>query len=511
MALLGASTYLTLAQILRLPGARSVSDFDKNQSARSYRFALNDGMLDNTAYRLGSRGGYRENILEDTFDLTCTDETPIVGCYNPVRTIVDAYQNVFRGVYGQDIRVDEKVDERDVNQKLSDVTESPIRKLWKWSNLDTEKTTIQEWAANHGTVGLCIRSQESAGNFPDKRVYIRADHPGNIVGFSEDERGNVTEVELKYTIPLWSPGDDKVEERDVREVFTKTRHLIEQKGLPDIEVENDLGVCPYVILRHATGHTWGRWAYDGSEDIIHFINWILTNQGHSVYEHSWPEWFAATTGKPPANFPLGRKTVKHIQMDSGANGSRVPSPIFEPLVADVDQAGSLAYVVELMTRLQERQPEIAVGNVKALAGQSGETIAKLLIPAEAAIMRARANYEHALIRAMQIAISEGIRLSLWDVGSGTGTVEAADKAYRTGLEDFAFAERPALPQSAYDQITQAKAAEAPQASKYALAKQAQGLGVDQETVLDIAGFSQEEIRKILRRKSTADVIPTEPL
>jgi hypothetical protein len=76
--------------------------------------------------------------------------------------------------------------------------------------------------------------------------------------------------------------------------------------------------------------------------------------------------------------------------------------------------------LELISTLMERQPELLISALKALSGQSGETIAKLLIPAEAKIEHAKANYEHALKRAMQIGLSEGVRLGLWDLGTGTG-------------------------------------------------------------------------------------------
>jgi hypothetical protein len=513
MALLGLFKSKTQRQRLQTTRERFDPDrFDFDHDIRLNRYAVNLGLLNNTVYRLEANGGHRETILEETFDLDCTDETPLIGVYNPCRNIVDAYQNVFRGSFGQELKVDDKAGVRDVNPRLLDTEteEGPVRKLWKWSNLNTDKGLMQEWAANLGTVGLSLQPRNAAEP-KDRRVSIRIDHPANIVGFNEDDRGNVTEVELKYNVMAWKAGSEQApEEVEVREVYTKDARFKEVDGdnvLEPDEKRNELGVCPYVLLRHRDdGHEFGRWAYSGSEEIIHFLNWIITNQGHSVYEHAWPQWFAAASGPKPQEFPIGRKNLTYVRTDKDT-----PTPIFEPLVADMDQAGALAYVVELMTRLQERQPEIAIGNVKALAGQSGETIAKLLIPAEATVLRARAQYEHAVIRALQIGLSYGVVLNLWDLGTGMGSPEAADAAYEQGLEDFAFAERPALPPSTYDQIQQAKADEAPQASKFALAAQAQKLGVDEKTVLEIAGFDQKKIAEIQAAKSRDDVIPTEPL
>ena len=71
---------------------------------------------------------------------------------------------------------------------------------------------------------------------------------------------------------------------DVEELLTKTEFTQTVGGEKTINTENGLGVCPYVILRHRDdGHEFGTWAYKGSEDIIHNINWLISNQGRAVY------------------------------------------------------------------------------------------------------------------------------------------------------------------------------------------------------------------------------------
>lgn len=482
----------------------------EDQSARQHQYAFNEAMLRNRVYRTTQYGGFRDQIFRETFGIECTTDLRLIGAYNAARQIVDAYQNCLRGTLGVgEFRVDETVNNRPTNPALLDEEgkedASPIVQLWKWSNLDTAKALLQETAANLGTVGLrCVATNDNDEN--KRRVSIQVDHPGVIFDFDEDDRGNVTAIELQYKATTGPIGER--EEVEVREVLDKDRFVKEINGdnvLEPDQTVNELGVCPYVILRHRDeGKGFGRWAYDGSEDVIHWINLLMVNQGESVMEHAWPQWFAAAGGPKPESFKLGRRKVAYVKMDADT-----PAPIFQPLVAPLDQNGTREYWQALIEYLHGRQPELILSSIKALSGQSGETIAKLQIAAEAAIKRARAQYEHALTRILQIGLSEGVRMGLWDLGTGTGDAEAAERAYREGKEDFAFADRPALPPTTYDKVNQAKADEAPQQEKLNTAAKAQQVGMDQQTVLEHAGKTAEEAKQIQRRRASEDVVPTE--
>lgn len=487
----------------RLTAGNIDTRLQSDQAARQHQYSFNHAMLKNRVYRAEAYGGFRAQVFKEAFNMDCTPDLRMVGAYNPTREIVDAYQNCLRGTFGQELKVAEKVEGRDVNALLVNEAESPIGKIWKWSNLDTAKHLTQEWAANLGTVGLRVVATNDA-DVANRRVSIQIDHPGVIFDFNPDDRGNVTEVELQYTDLAGEFGNR--EEAKVREVITKTRFVKEVDGKNVLETDqqrNELGVCPYVILRHREeGEAFGRWAYDGSEDIIHWINLLMVNQGESVLEHAWPQWFAAAGGPRPEEFPIGRRKVAYVRMEPDT-----PAPIFQPLVAPLDQTGTREYWLALIEKLHGRQPEIVLSDTKVLAGQSGETIAKLQIAAEAAIMRARAQYEHALIRAIQIGLSEGVRMELWNLGTGMGSAEAADQAYQQGKEDFAFAERSALPMTPFDKITNAQAEVAGQKEKFNLGKAAMGAGADEQAALEASGKSPEDAAAIVKRKRTVDVVP----
>lgn len=483
-----------------------------DQAARQHQYAFNRAMLKNRVYRTEAFGGFRDQVFRETFGINCTTDLRLVGAFNPVREIVDAYQNCLRGTFGQELKIADDVAGRPVNDALkgsekpaTEADTSPVSRIWKWSNLDTAKALMAEWAANYGTVGLrCVAVNDPE---PDnRRVSVVVEDPSVIYDFDTDDRGNVTDIELRYTVTDGEFGNR--DEVGVREVLTKTRFVKELDGRNVLESDqqrNELGVCPYVILRHRDeGDPFGRWAYDGSEDIVHWINLLMVNQGESVMEHAWPRWFAAAGGPKPETFELGRRSVAYVKMDPDT-----PPPIFQPLVAALDQDGARNYTEQLIEKLYGRQPELILSSIKALAGQSGETIAKLQIAAEAAIKRARAQYEHAVTRILQIGLSEGVRMGLWDLGAGTGDTEAAERSYQQGLEDFAFAERPALPQTTYDRVQQAQADQAEDQAKLATAQKAQAAGFDEQGTLEKAGLSPEEAKAMRRRKRENDVIPTE--
>ena len=84
------------------------------------------GAYDNSVYRDATAGGLRERIIEDYLEADCPTTLPLGGFYNPVKPICDVYQNVFRGSFGREIKLADKVNGKDANQGLFD----PVREVW---------------------------------------------------------------------------------------------------------------------------------------------------------------------------------------------------------------------------------------------------------------------------------------------------------------------------------------------------------------------------------------------
>lgn len=459
-------------------------------------------LYDNSIYDDQADGGLREAILTDT--IKEPDNTlPLHGYFNPIGPIVDTYQQVLRGQYGRDIKIAAVSGMQEHAAPLNPLLETPVGNIWKWSNLNDQKDVLQYLTANLGTCGLRVetRTTDDSGNLIDplkRRVRIVPVHPSEIVDFDEDGEGNVIGVTLEYTVLEGQRAENRTEvtyrEELDKDSFRKVRGNKELASGP-----NDMGICPFVLLRHRdNGREFGIPAHAGTENIIHQINWLLSRIGISVDRHVFAKWFAVAGGSRPESFDLGDTTVAYVQANAGDT-----TPKLEAIVAKLDFIGINNVLMGLIAHIRHRQPELTLSYLEALSGQSGETIAKLLIPCEQRILQARTRYEHAIVRAIQIGLSWGIMLEMWDLGSGMGTAKAAEMAYETGLENFAFNERSALPETVYDKAKRAEADNKSKELSIANAKNAAGITSNSDQ-LRMMGKTDAEISKIRAEMSQQD-------
>jgi hypothetical protein len=480
--------------------------------SRELGYRYRERLYDNQIYRTAARGGCLESILE--FDLNCTrhcspsEVALFLGYQNPVKQICDAYAGLFPGTWGDGMAVAAKVGTRDVNPVL--LADDPIGLLWRWSRMDIHKQELLSVGPNLGTVGLRVYGRDDADK-KNRRVYVQIDHPGRIHDVKTDERGNVTDVILKYRIPDPNRvlGDPKADDVEVEELLSATRFSKKIGGkeqlAPDDQV-NDMGVCPYVLLRHKvrTGHPYGDWAYQGSEQTIHGINFLYWVIADTTRANMRPNYFATGGGDAPQTFDVEGVTVKYVKTHPDT-----PAPSFDAIVAAVKYEGVLSVLERLDKKLRERQPELYFNNIELFANLSGEALERAEQPTRKRLEDIRPNYDDAMRRALQIGMSYMIGMELLDLGTGTGTAEAANRAYQEGFMDFEFAPRPVLPLTTAQKIAQTTLEQAPVQSKLDTAGKAAKLPVSDEERLRLAGYSDKQIQQIIKEKSTQ--IPTTPL
>ncbi len=365
----------------------------------------------------------------------------LAGLYNPVAAVVGLYQHVFGGRFGGAVRVQPG---RTGDPRLIDY----LADVWQWSNIDIEKQPLCKFGANYGTAGIRIVADERR-----RRAYLKAEHPAIIRDVEVDDRGNVTGVELEYA-DTFGLGDNQ-ETITIREVLTREAlqtyrvkgadNLVlydrqsRTEGGPAAEMATPFGVVPYVLLRHDySGEPFGANAYARALPAIDRLNALLSHIDVQVHQHVRTTWAVAASGAAPEEFDLGGKKIIYFNTEGGT-----APPVFQALVADLSIADATKQAQVQLGAIEDLLPELKAIAGAYLSGQSGETIAELRKPAEDAVLLARANYEDALVRAQQIALSYGVWMGIFDLGTGAGP-DAADRAYHEGKEDHTFVERPAL-------------------------------------------------------------------
>lgn len=485
--------------------------------SREIGYRHRERLYDNEIYRSRIRGGSLENILKYDLNTTaCNAKTAqlFLGYQNPVREIVDCYAGLFPGTWGDGMSLATKTSGKDVNPRL--LADDPIGKLWRWSSLDTKKQSLLTWGPNLGTVGLRIYGKDDADPL-NRRVVIQVDHPQKIVDFKRDDRGNVTDILLRYEILDPNRKLDDVGTADFIEVeeilskdgFSRTHDGAEQ--LKDDQRRNELGVCPYVILAHHLPHRdgesgFGEWAYLGSEPVIHALNFLFWILADTTRANAKPNWFATGGGDAPVSFEVEGATVKYVKTYPDT-----PAPSLNALVADVKYEGVLAVLERMDRKLRERQPEMNFNSIELFSNLSGEALERAEQPTRKRLEDVRPNYDHAVKRALQIGLSYMIGLDLLDLGSGTRTADAANTAYQTGLMDFDFAPRPVLPLTTAQRLAQIQIEQAPTQVKLDTANKAAKLPVSDAEQLRLAGYDKKQIADILEQRAQQDVIPTEAM
>lgn len=408
--------------------------------ARRAAYQAWDAYYDNTIYNTIVNGGQRDNINELLGNGRAID---LAGLYNPVARVVDLYGHVFGGDFGTDITT-----------TADPALQSALDHIWQWSNMEIASQQITQLAPLHGACGLRI----VARNDPDparRRVYIKPEHPRAITDIDVDDRGNVQSILLEYDVPHGDLGEERTT-ITIRELLTKDEIAtwrVEAGGIvpyclvtmqdngPYSRYENELGIVPYVLLSHSQrGGAFGTNAFYRETPAIDRYNALMTHINIQVHKHVNVVWLIAASGNPPTRIDLSGTSVIHINTTKDT-----PLPVMQPMVAPLDISQATAQARAILDNIEDALPELKATGGKFLAGQSGETIKQLRQPAEDRLRLARTNYEDALVRAQQIAVSWGIVMELWDVGTGSGTREAADRAYRSGAEDHRFNRRPLLP------------------------------------------------------------------
>jgi hypothetical protein len=240
-----------------------------------------DALYSGVAYQPTCYGGGLKGILRTIGQWNDREENwetknRIVPTYNAFRSIVDVYQHALSGKLGDGLEIDETANGEPVHEALPDL----IGRVWRWSNLDSQKDPLITTVANQGTAGIRVVFDPDAG-----RVYLKWDDPKRIDSVETDAAGNVKSVRLKYPIPRYDEDGRKDGTIQVEEYFDQQWVARWEDNNEILSEQTGLGICPYALMAHrpVKGSAFGAHAYAGSEPAVHLLNWGLSQLGDSVW------------------------------------------------------------------------------------------------------------------------------------------------------------------------------------------------------------------------------------
>jgi hypothetical protein len=430
--------------------------------------------FDNRIYEPQERGGYRDLINTWLGDSATGNLAPI---FNPVERAVRTYEYVLDGSFGREITVADEILE---GEKISTVLQDSVKQIWQWSNINAWKNRMLITTAALGTYGIRVVFRTTG---KQNKVLLLPEHPDNVEYVQYDDRGNIVQLVLKYRKLegeyYATDGEDQPRYHSYVEYMSNDKFWMTKDGewwnytLNDgngdwvdskekAEVKNVLGFVPYVLIfQNDIGADFGVPCFYGRETQINHLNAIAAHINYQIHKHVVPTWLIEAGGPVPDHLMLGDQHIWYVKKDI-ASSSQVS---VKDLVSKMD----LGKVIEQQQKLQEElsnsMPELKATDGQFLSHQSGGTVSELRTPAEQRILGARTNVEAGLVKAQKMALSMGVLYSLWDLGTGQGTVNAMEQAFTSGKEDHVFNKRPALPLTVDAQLTLAKSEQAKAAAE----------------------------------------------
>lgn len=459
-------------------------------------------------------GGIREYINDSMGALRSAD---LDGHFNPVKRAVNCYRNVYLGSLGTEILVEPEYD----GEVISETLQEAIHQVWRASKFDQAKQEYTDFSAGMGRAGLRIVAEDAEpdefGVMKPPVVRIEVDDPRRIRSIKLDRQDNVEWVDLEYLVNEAGPSVNGVSDgtspsdmHTIREVLTDREFVKYRDGALVSRTPNELGFCPYVLNRHEpiTGPGSGSLpCFYAALSALNRINGVISNLNRHIQNSARTRWLIGAAGDPPTGgVDLGGDmTAIYVKTSMES-----PTPFMQAIVPKIAIADAVALVQIQIDEIRDRLPELKATDGKFLSNQSGATVAELREAAASLIITARTRYDDSLIRAIKMALSWGVYLKMWNLGSGMGTPEAADRSFRSGEEDFKFNVRPALPITEIaktgQQLQEAQRWQALSAAATALAP-IMGMELVRTKVLGLSEAEDEQAKKDSTQEDVQQVFP----
>ncbi len=370
-----------------------------------------------------------------------------------------------------------------------------IAKVWEWSNWQIKKDVFGLWTPVLGDGVLKIVDD------PDReKVFMKPIHPGSLKDVELDQFGNVKAYELEYQREDPRPGrSGQVTFREVAErehgsdiIYFSTyldNNLYawdEEKGA---EWEEDYGFVPMVVLQHNdVGLDFG-WSelYPGLSKFREVDDQAskLDDQIRKIVEGAW---LLAGVSKPTATPTATGEATTDEKPQPGreeqkifytSNSDAKAHSLVSPL--EIEQVSK--NIKDLVAEIERDYPELKVDLANASGDISGRALRYNRAPAEAKVLQRRPNYDNAIVRAHQMALTIG-GMRGYEPFAGI-----TKDSFAAGDLDHSIGERPVFNNDPLDKLEEDK-------EFWTNAKLAKEAGIPLVIYLEEAGWTKDKIKML---------------
>ncbi len=380
-----------------------------------------------------------------------------------------------------------------------------IAELWRWSNWAVNKDVLALWGAVLGDVAIQITDDVTRG-----RVYLSVLHPGLIKDVELDPFSNVKSYTIEevrpdptgknrtvtYTETVGRDGDLVTYETYLNGQPHAWSENTDRTGEPVSSWAEGYGFIPLTLIRHndVGAGQWGWSELHPARSKMQEVDDLASNLSDQIRKYLDPVWLmkgmkatgitvsgaAATTDRPEP----GREEIQAMWTTSTDADAQA-------MVADLNLEQALAHLAGILKELEKDYPELDSDISTSSGDASGRALRVARQRAANKVLQRRSNYDSALVRAQQMALSIG------GFRGYKGYEGFNLDSYQRGDLDHEIGNRPVFESDPLDEYEI-------ETEFWRAAEQAQKAGCPLAIYLKRAGWSDDEIAETLSGNTTTE-------
>jgi hypothetical protein len=373
--------------------------------------------------------------------------------------------------------------------------------VWEWSNWQVNKDIAGLWTPVMGDGVIKIIDDPER-----EKVYMKNIHPGTLKDVELDEFGNVkgytieeyvfdpqkgrAAPKVKYTEICTRDGDNVVYQT------LKNDRPFAWDADQGEEWEIPYGFVPMVVYQHNNvGLDFGWSELMPGMSQFREVDDLASKLSDQIRKAVNPRWLYSGV-QNPANNPQAKaagqttpKTSSSTPTSDNPQPGREQEPALygpagsdaKPLIADINIADTSTYIKEILSDIERNYPELNADMHNVEGEISGRALRINRAPAENKVLQRRPNYDNAIVRAQQMALS---------IGGYRGYFSGIDlDSFANGDLDHQIGDRPVFGKDVMDDLEYDK-------ELYTVAKEAKAVGIPLVVFLKQKGWTDEQIADV---------------